>query len=110
MKIAAISIAIGVGFFALCLGLCVLAADDWKYEMVDTDLSFFFFRLTIWSLIVLPFLASQSQWLIIAWVLTPAMNSLVVYASLFTVDRFRERRRLARTQRADDRKPNPAAS
>ncbi|MCG8599213.1 MAG: hypothetical protein MI807_03635 [Verrucomicrobiales bacterium] len=110
MKTTAISIAIGVGFFALCFGLCVLAADDWKHEMVDTDLSFFFFRLTIWSLIVLPFFASHSHWLIIAWVLTPLMNSLVVYAILFSVDLVRGRRTLTRTQQAGDRKPNTAAS
>lgn len=92
MKIAVISIISGVVVFAICLGLAVLAADDWNHEMADTDLSTFFLYLTIWPVIIVPeSLIPNHNWVGFAWMLAPILNSLVIFSILFSVTQLRNR-------------------
>lgn len=106
MKIAAISILIGVLFLALCLGLSYLTAMDWEHEMADTETSEFFLKLTFLPVFALPsFLLPQGLSLGTIWIISAILNSFIAYSLLFTFTHFRERRRQARTQQVGAGQP-----
>ena len=94
MKIAISSILIGFLFVGLCLGLSYLTAQDWKYEMVDTEVSELFLKLSLWPLIAFPpSLAPDGLSLVTVWVTSAILTSFVAYFALFTLTGIRTRHR-----------------